>query len=151
MGFGIGCSQDTTGIPLDKKIRIAAIPYFNYSRTIDFSFGLITTGFYKVDLNDSISPVTSTAVVEIYATSGSYVARATQQFYLKEDTWRARFAVGSGTGNLQFYEDFCEGSQIMDYSTSMPQSGRVTGLKIFPKLNYNQQLQTFRLRARGAI
>lgn len=102
-----------------KKVQIAAIPYFNYSRTVGLSLGLIAAGFYKVNPNDTISPSSSTTAVGIYSTSKSYVAVVAQQFYLKEDTWRARAMVGTGTGNLQFYEDFYSGGQFVDYSTAM--------------------------------
>lgn len=102
-----------------KNLRIAAIPYFNYSRTIDFSYGAMAMGFYKLDPKDSISPSTSTTVIGVYSTSKSYVAMVAQQFYFLEDTYRARLSIGTGTGNLQFYDDLYTGGQFIDYSNYM--------------------------------
>lgn len=116
-----------------KKIQIAAIPYFNYSRTVGLSLGLMATGFYKVNPKDTISPSSSTTAVGIYSTSKSYVAVVAQQFYLMEDTWRARALVGTGTGNLQFYEDFYSGGQFVDYSTKM----RFAVLKVSRLVGHN--------------
>jgi len=102
-----------------KKITVAAIPYINYSRTIDFSYGLMATGFYKINPKDTISPSSSTAIIGIYSTSKSYAAVLAQQFYLAEDSWRARIAIGTGNGNLQVYNDFYSGGQFIDYSNKM--------------------------------
>jgi len=102
-----------------RKLKIAAIPYFNYSRTIDFSYGLIAAGYYKLNSKDTISPSSSTTLIGIYSTSKSYVAMAAQQFYFAEDTWRAKIALGTGTGNLQFYQNFYSGGTFIDYSTRM--------------------------------
>ena len=102
-----------------KKLKIAAIPYLNYSRTIEFSFGLITAGFYKLNSKDTISPSSSTTLAGIYSTSKSYIALAAQQFYFAEDRWRVKLSGGIGNGNLQFYQNFYSGGTFIDYSTEV--------------------------------
>ena len=102
-----------------KKLKIATIPYLNYSRTIEFSYGLITAGFYKLYPKDTISPSSSTTLAGIYSTSKSYIALAAQQFYFAEDRWRVKLSAGIGNGNLQVYQGFYAGGTFIDYSTEV--------------------------------
>lgn len=117
--YGQAREIETENTREQKKLKIAALPYINYSRTIDFSYGLMGTAFYKINREDSISPSSSTMLVGIYSTSKSYVGMLVQQFFLAEDTWRTKLSMGTGTGNLQFYEEFYTGGQFVDYSNNM--------------------------------
>lgn len=102
-----------------KKIKIAGVPYVNYSRTVGFSYGLLGAAFYKLNANDTISPSSSTTVAGIYSTSESYIGIGIQQFYFAEDRWRAKLSGGVGNGNLQVYQNFYAGGTFIDYSTKV--------------------------------
>ena len=102
-----------------KKIRIAGVPYVNYSRTVGFSYGLLGAAFYKMNSRDTISPSSSTTLAGIYSTSESYIGIAIQQFYFAEDRWRTKLSAGVGNGNLQVYQNFYAGGSFIDYSTKV--------------------------------
>ncbi|MCP9200487.1 BamA/TamA family outer membrane protein [Gramella sp. GC03-9] len=102
-----------------KKVKIAGVPYLNYSRTVGFSYGLLGAAFYKLNANDSISPSSSTTIAGIYSTSESYIGMGIQQFYFAEDRWRTKLAGGIGNGNLQVYQSFYSGGSFIDYSTKV--------------------------------
>ncbi|MUP45637.1 hypothetical protein E0K83_07745 [Gramella sp. BOM4] len=102
-----------------KKLKIAGVPYLNYSRTVEFSYGLLGAAFYKLNAADTISPSSSTTIATIHSTSNSYIGMGIQQFYFAEDRWRAKLSGGVGNGNLQVYQNFYAGGSFIDYSTKV--------------------------------
>lgn len=103
----------------DKSIKFAGIPVVSYNRTVDFSAGLMLNAYYKINLNDTVSPSSSTSLMGMYTTNNSYFAAFVQQFFLKEDKWRLKLVGGFGDANLQFYHEFEQAGQFVDYSTSV--------------------------------
>lgn len=107
----------------DKKVRLAAVPIINYSRSIGFLAGGMASAFYKVNRRDTISPSSSTMLVGVYSTSKTYMALLAQKFYLNEDKWRLKFILGTGDIYFQFYEGgngmIYEDGTWIDYNTSM--------------------------------
>ena len=107
--------------PIDdpmKKIRMAAVPLVNYSKTIGASFGAMANMYYKVSSNDTISPSSSTGIFGMYTTNKTYFLAAFQQLYLHEDRWRISAAVGAGNINSQYWQDFpVDGGEFIGYGT----------------------------------
>lgn len=86
-----------------KAVRFAGLPIITYNRTQGIYLGAMTSAFYKVNNNDTISPPSSTALVGLYTQEKSWMFGGMQQLYLNEDTWRIRFAGVRGNINFQFY------------------------------------------------
>lgn len=87
----------------NSKIKFSAMPMINYNRTQGAVVGAMTSIFYKVDKKDSISPRSQSMLIGIYTQEKSWMAGFVQQFYLKEDKWRAKFVAFKGNINYQFY------------------------------------------------
>lgn len=103
----------------DNNLKFAGIPIVSYNRTVDFSAGLMLNAYYKIDLNDTVSPSSSSSLMGIYTTNNSYFGAFVQQLFLKEDKWRLKLVGGIGDANLQFYHEFEQAGQFIDYSTSI--------------------------------
>ncbi len=114
-GMGGSMEMDST-----KKLKIAAIPLFNYNRSIGFMAGALGMGFYRVSPDDTISPPSVTGMMALYTSNKTWAAFAFQQFYFKEDTWRATIATGVADANFQIFVDLLppEGGFI-GYNTSV--------------------------------
>ena len=101
----------------ERNFKFAGIPMIGYNRTVEFSFGLLLNGYYKVNRNDTISPSSSTSLIGMYTTNKSYFGAVVQQFYFKEDKWRLKLIGGFGNANLQVYHQFDQAGQYIDYTT----------------------------------
>ena len=101
-----------------KKVNFAAIPIINYNRTQGVIVGAMTSAFYKVNANDTISPASSTALFGIYTAEKSWIAGAGQELFLKQDTWRIRAFVLKGNVYYQFFNGDANNNvgQYEDYS-----------------------------------
>jgi len=88
-----------------KRVNFAAIPFINYDHTFGLTLGAMGQMFYKLDINDTISPSSSTGVFGMYTTNKTYFAAAFQRFYIKEDTWRIMGAAGLGNINFQYWQE----------------------------------------------
>lgn len=118
----------------DKNFKFAGIPMIGYNRTVDFSFGVLLNAYYKVKLNDTISPSSSTSLIGMYTTNNSYFGAFVQQFYLKEDSWRLKLIGGFGNANLQVYHQFGQAGQYVDYNTFMSLLSVDAKRRIYKKL-----------------
>ncbi len=107
----------------DKKVTFAAMPIINYNRSIGFIAGAMTSGYYKINKNDTISPSSSTMLVGMYSTSSTYMALAVQKLYLNEDRWRINYILGTGDIYFQFFAGgdgtIIEEGRWIDYNTSV--------------------------------
>lgn len=110
-------AQGEEKIKKERKVKLAGIPFAGYNRTIEFYFGALVNGYYKVSKNDTISPSSSTGIAGAYTSNKSYFAGVIQQFYLKEDRWRIKFIGGLGNANLQFYYEYQQTGKFIDYET----------------------------------
>ncbi len=102
-----------------KTVRFAAVPIINYNRTQGIILGAFTSAFYKVNKNDTISPVSNTMLLGIYTHEKSWVLGVLQQFFLKEDKWRIRLAGIRADANFQFFNGDADANigNFEDYST----------------------------------
>lgn len=103
----------------EKQAGFAGMPLLGYSRTADFSAGLMLNAYYRVHTTDTISPASSTSLIGVYTTNRSYFAVLAQQLYLSEDRWRIQLLAGFGNANLQMYHEFDPAGQYVDYTTKM--------------------------------
>lgn len=94
------------------------IPYLNYDRSLEFSYGLLPLAMYKLNKNDTISPSTISGGLIMGTTNGSWFGMVFSKFFFKEDTYRSTFAFGSGNINFQFYPDLPFIPPVVDYTTS---------------------------------
>ena len=85
------------------KIKFSAMPMINYNRTQGAVVGAMTSVFYKVNEKDTISPPSQSMLIGIYTAEKSWMAGFVQQFYLKEDKWRAKAIAFKGNINYQFF------------------------------------------------
>jgi hypothetical protein len=74
----------------NKAVKFAALPMINYNRTQGLIVGAITQAYYKLNRNDTISPVSSTALLGIYTAEKTWLVGMGQQLYLNQDKWRVR-------------------------------------------------------------
>lgn len=118
----------------DKNFKFAGIPMIGYNRTVDFSFGVLLNGYYKVNLKDTISPSSSTSLIGMYTTNKSYFGAVVQQFFLKEDSWRLKLIGGFGNANLQVYHQFDQAGQYIDYTTLMSLLSLDAKRRVYKKL-----------------
>jgi outer membrane translocation and assembly module TamA len=82
----------------------------NYNNTTGMSFGLIAQAFYKMNKQDTISPTSSSGILGIVTTNGTYFTSLFQRMYLNEDRWRILLAAGLGNINYQYWQEFTQNS-----------------------------------------
>ena len=103
-----------------KKLKIAAIPVVNYDPSLGFIAGALGMGFYRLNLEDTISPPSVTGFMGMYTSNKTWGGFAFQQFYIKEDTWRATAAFGLADVNFQIYVDMLPpGGGFIGYNTAV--------------------------------
>ncbi|POY36611.1 hypothetical protein C3K47_09555 [Solitalea longa] len=105
----------------NKKVRFAAIPIINYNRTQGIIVGAMTSAFYKVNKNDTVSPVSNTGLMGIYTAENSWIVGVGQQLYLKQDKWRVRAYAVKGNVNYQYFNGEANNNagQYEDYSNDV--------------------------------
>lgn len=87
-----------------KKVKVAAVPMINYNRSYGVIFGLMASGYYRLNRADSISPSSSTMAVGMYSTSHTSMFAVIQNFYIDEDRWRLKFIGGMGDIFYQYFQ-----------------------------------------------
>lgn len=106
----------------EKDCKFMPIPYLSYDRTIGASFGAVPMLQYRINKNDTISPLSMTGGVGMFTTNESWFTLLFNQFYLAEDTWRIQLGAGMGNFNYQFYLSDVMGIPVntyIDYATRM--------------------------------
>lgn len=88
-----------------KTFNWAAIPIVNYDPSFEFMLGFMTSAFYRINKNDTISPPSMTGVFSMYTSNKSWFGLAFQQLYINNDNWRITAAAGKVNVNFQFYMD----------------------------------------------
>jgi len=102
-----------------KDFKFMPIPYINYDRTQDFSFGLIPIAMYGLNKNDTISPTSISGGFGMYTTNKSWFVLQFNKWYFNEDRYRAILIAGTGDFNSQFYLELPVFSDFIDYSTAV--------------------------------
>ena len=101
----------------DKNFQFLPLPYVNYSRSLEFSYGVMPMAMYNLNKNDTISPSSVSGGLYMRTTNGTWFGMGFSKFYLKQDQWRIMVAGGSGNVNFQFYPDLPFLPEVVDYST----------------------------------
>lgn len=117
----------------EKKVRMVGIPTISYNNSDGIGFGVIASGYYKINRKDTISPLSSSFLVGKYALSNTWFTGQFNKFYINEDKWRVKFGMGMGTlffqtyVTLPFYSDDLpivpelnadDNGEFVDYNTS---------------------------------
>jgi outer membrane protein assembly factor BamA len=89
----------------NKKVNYAFIPLIMYNSSLGAQFGLMTSAYFKMNSNDSISPASTVGFSGSYFTSKSFFTILFSRMYLDEDKWRTKTAVGMASINFQTYVD----------------------------------------------
>lgn len=108
-------TADSTQV--EKKVDFNVMPFLSYNRNLEFMFGAIPMGMYRLDKNDTISPKSLSGLSAVYTTNGSYFLALFNKWYLKEDTWRIQLFALNGDQYSQFYMDDFEAPGFYDYGT----------------------------------
>lgn len=87
-----------------KKVKLAAIPVINYNTSLGIMLGAMGSMYYKLNVNDTISPSSSSMLFGMYTGNKSYMGLVVQKFYFNEDNWRAKVVGGSGDFFFQFLQ-----------------------------------------------
>jgi outer membrane protein assembly factor BamA len=93
------------GNRIEGKAKFMPIPYINYDRSIEFTFGAVPMLMFNPVEQDTISPSSIIGAVGIYTTNKTWFLMGFGSFYFNEDKWRITAAGGRGTINFQFYLD----------------------------------------------
>ena len=101
----------------DKNFKFLPIPYLNYSRSLEFSYGLLPLAMYKISKKDTVSPSSMTGGLIMKTTNGTWMGLAFGQFYFNKDNWRSTIAGGTGNVNFQMYPNIGFLPPVIDYST----------------------------------
>lgn len=119
-----------------KKINFAAVPVINYSNATGFSIGAMGQMFYKINKNDTISPVSSSGFFGSYTTNGTWFGALFQRFYINEDRWRIVAALGTGNINYQYYQEIpiFGGGAFIGFNTKADFAMIKVDRKLFGKL-----------------
>jgi len=108
-------TKDSTKVKKPKSIKL--VPYINYGRNYGGMFGVLPLAMYRLKKTDTISPYSITGGLGIYSTNKSYVISAFSVWYIDEDKWRIKFALGTGNINSQFYMT-SDINDFVDYSAA---------------------------------
>ena len=76
-----------------------------YNSSLGGQLGVMTTAYFKLDNNDTISPASSLGLTASYFTSKSYFGIIFNKMYFKEDNYRTKSAIGGANINFQTYVD----------------------------------------------
>ena len=101
-------SQQKEETKKKKKVNYAFIPLIMYNSSLGGQIGFMTSGYFDVSKKDTISPASNIGVVSNYYTSKSYMGVLFSKFYLKEDNYRIKTAIGGANINFQTYVEIPE-------------------------------------------
>ncbi|MFV0607083.1 MAG: BamA/TamA family outer membrane protein [Niabella sp.] len=112
----VAAQQDTLKY---RKAEFKVAPYFSYSNTIGFGFGLIPMLSFYPSKKDSISPKSYVGISGFYTTNKSRALVGFANLFLDEDKWRLSVAGGISVYNFQTYFEPAEGEGLfVDYGTN---------------------------------
>lgn len=90
----------------DKNFKTVMIPTISYNNSFKTSFGVMASGFYKLNKKDTISPLSSSMLIGTYSTNKTWFGVQVNKFYFKEDLYRTKFVTGAGGINFQTFLDW---------------------------------------------
>ncbi|WP_346863301.1 BamA/TamA family outer membrane protein [uncultured Draconibacterium sp.] len=93
-----------------KTVLFAAVPVVNYNNSLGLMMGGMTSGYYKLNKKDTISPSSFTMLAGLYTTNKSYMGAIIQNLYFNEDRWRFKGIAGTGSFYFQYLQGLPGGS-----------------------------------------
>lgn len=90
----------------EKNFKTVMIPTISYNNSFKTSFGLMASGFYKINRKDTISPLSTSMIIGSYSTNNTWFAVQVNKFYFKEDKYRSKVVGGTGGINFQTFLDW---------------------------------------------
>ena len=95
--------KEKTSLWKRHNAKFAPVPYINYDRTLEFTFGALPMVMYNLSEKDTISPQSITGGLLMYATNKSWFGMIFNKTYFNEDKYRAALAGGLGVTYYQFF------------------------------------------------
>jgi hypothetical protein len=99
-------SEKDKDIKKDKKIKTVLIPTVTYNNSFKTVFGAMASGFYHINKADTISPISSSSLIGTYSLNDTWYLIQPNKFYFKENKFRSKVVVGTGSINFQTYFDW---------------------------------------------
>jgi outer membrane protein assembly factor BamA len=90
---------------IDGDLSFLPLPYINYSRSLEFSFGLLPMAMFNPVPDDTLSPSSLAGLLGMYTTNKSWMAMGFSRLFFDRGNWRISMAGGSGSINFQFFAD----------------------------------------------
>ncbi|WP_194766369.1 BamA/TamA family outer membrane protein [Tamlana sp. I1] len=87
----------------EKRVNTVIIPTITYNNSFGAIFGAMASGFYRMQKNDSISPLSKTMLIANYSTNKTWYVVQPNRFYFKENIYRGKLVSGLGSVNFQTY------------------------------------------------
>lgn len=91
-----------------KKVKKVIIPTITYNNSFKAIFGFMASGFYKLNAEDTISPLSSSTLIGNYSTNNTWYVVQANKFYIKEDKFRSKLVGGFGSVNFQTFVDWSD-------------------------------------------
>jgi outer membrane protein assembly factor BamA len=88
---------------IEGDFKFIPIPYLNYNRSIEFTFGALPLAMFNPVGKDTLSPSSLAGLLGIYSTNKTWFFMGFTKIYLDQDNWRITAAGGLGSINFQFY------------------------------------------------
>ncbi len=92
----------------NKRVKTTFIPMLTYNNSFGLTFGVMAAGYYKLNENDKISPLSRSSVMFSYSLNNTWFLVLPNKFYFKEDKFRAKAIIGTGSMNFQTYFDWAD-------------------------------------------
>ncbi len=86
------------------NVKFAAIPIINYDPSLELNLAILTNAFFKVNINDTISPLSMAGAMVGYTTNESWYWALYTKMYFDKDNYRITFAYGDASVNFQYYD-----------------------------------------------
>jgi len=112
-----------------KKIDYAVIPMISYNNSFGGQIGVMANGFFDMNKEDTISPVSMIGLFGSYFTNNTFFFGAVNKNYFSEDKWRTKSVIAYGNIEFQTYLDLPgldgsvfgsnENNIIIDYNTKV--------------------------------
>lgn len=99
-------SADSTKQTFWKKhnVKFAAVPIINYDPALELNMAALANAFFKVNPNDTISPLSMAGAMLGYTTNESWYWALYTKLYLDNDNYRFTLAYGDASINFQYYD-----------------------------------------------
>lgn len=84
----------------EKNFKTLLIPTVTYNNSFGGVFGFMASGFYKINLSDTISSQSKSLLIGTYSTNNTWFLIQPNKFYFLENKYRGSLVLGSGQVNF---------------------------------------------------